>query len=346
MDIVEDDYMTFLKNSLNGLLIVFSLSTFFFINKQKQRLIFFLFCLFVFFNIFFDNKSYFNYIVTISLLTLAAQVPWRKLIESVFFIYILNIILLLSLSYFVSAFFLFDDRFGYRFTAGFENPNTFSLYLIILYSVSILYIEQLPVSKGLLSITSFLLYLLLFFLVYLTFSRTGMALLSIFFVFHQLSLLFNKSRLSLKRKKISITFTLLFLSIASSQFISIALFKSSALVETINTLLSGRVWHSYNLVDALGMPSAFGVDIERYLPIDFYFVNVIYSLGFVCCIIFSYFIFKKIFRTKMTLFMGASLIVFTLLTLTESYFSVLFYSTALFIIFHKNDEYVSAEKCN
>lgn len=340
MDIVEDSFLFFLKTSLNSLLIVFSLLTVFFISSGKQRLIFVFFCFFVFFNIYFGNKSYFNYLVTVSLLVLAAQVPWVKLIESVFFIYISNVFLLFALSFFVNDLFFLDDRFGYRLAAGFANPNTFSLYLIILYSVSILYLEQLAVTKGVLSITSLLLYLFLFVLVYLSFSRTGMALLSIFFILHQLSLLFKKSRLSIKRTYVYIAFVLLFLSIASFQIISIVLFESSTVVKTIDRLLSARVWYSYTLVEELGMPSAFGVNIEKYLPIDFYFINLIYSFGYVSSIVFICFIFKKIFKTKITLFMGATLIVFTLLTLTESLFSVLFYSTALLIIFHKQENYV------
>lgn len=331
----EDTFLSILKIGLNFLLLIFSFLSYFFLESKKGKFLFIIFILIALSNIALGNKSYFNYIITIALITLMTHLNWKQVIESLFFIYICTTGILLLLYPLVEYHYLIDDRFGARFTAGFANPNTLSLYLLMLYSISMLYFETLKVSKSILLFISIIIYSLSCGLIYLSYSRTGMALISLFFIFQVLTLLFKNSRIRLRRKYFFTIFLFLVCFISFFQIYSAIYFQNSSFLKTINQLISGRIWHAYNLYQQVGPPSIFGQNIESYLPLDFYFINIIYGIGFLPVLILSYITLKRIQVLKTTLFMAVSLLLFTLLTITESYFSVLFYSPALAIIFQK-----------
>lgn len=334
---IEDSQLIYItKNIANTTLLSLAFLTFFLIPEKKWRFLFVFFLAISSINIILGNKNYFNYIITISLLLLSSQINWNKLIKSLFIIYLSNIFILSILSSFLSYYFLLDDRFGYRFTAGFENPNTLSIYLLTIFSITISYIETTKISKGIIFTISIFLYFITIVILYLSFSRTGLVLLTLLYICHTLTLLKGNSRLLIHRKMLFMSFLFITTTIIAFQFSSILYFQESTLIQKINHILSGRIWHAYNIYSELGIPKLFGQNIENYLPIDFYFINTIYSIGWLPTIILIVIVLKKIYNLKSSLFMSVSLLLFIILTLTESYFSVLFYSISLFIIFHKN----------
>lgn len=336
LSIEPDGILENMKVFLNLTIIILCVFTYFFIPKLSYRLLFIALIFITLVSSLQGNHNFFNYILTISLLALSSQIRWIKLVESIFYIYLFNILILIIFSIFSKYYYLADTRFGLRFTAGFENPNTFSLYILCLFCISMMYLESLKISKGILAFISILIGITSFILIYLSFSRTGIFLLILLLGSYLFSLLFKESRKLTYRKLITFLIYLLLALIITIQITSTLLFKDSIIIQELNYILSERVRYAYSFYRNVSFPPLFGMNIDKYLPIDFYFMNAIYSIGIIPFSLLSFFVLSKIKNIKITLFMGFSLLIFMVLMLTENYFSVLFYSPALFIIFHKD----------
>ncbi|WER22211.1 hypothetical protein P2E05_19610 [Providencia stuartii] len=237
---------------------------------------------------------------------------------------------------FSDYYFLFDDRFGERFTGGLDNPNTLGQYSLMFFNSIALYLEsknintrsKLPIVTIVFSFTLAVLYL--------TYSRTSLYLCISLYILFLFSLLKKQNSTLQNRlliKKVLVLTSIFFIAL---QFFFISFFKDISVLFIVNELLTSRLWFGNILYNDLGIPPLLhGVNIEQYLPIDFYFIQTIYSLGIIPFTVLFYITLKKLITTPLTLFMAFSILIMLLETMTETYFSVPFYSISLFIIFSK-----------
>ncbi|MDF7666416.1 hypothetical protein PT273_00880 [Orbaceae bacterium ESL0727] len=331
---ITDVEIIFLKNLLNIILTIISFLSIFYIKEKKYIILYILFIFLCFYAIFFlDNNAYSSYILTISLLILSSRINWNDLIKYLFFSSYLSFIFIFLMLIFSNHYSTLDDRFGMRFTAGFNNPNSFAQYLLTLLSISILYFENQIHNKIRLFILSSTLFFIIITIISFTLSRTAL-ILSIFYYILFIISLFSSFK-QIYRKKLVICIIIVAISIMIFQIYSTILFNSNDILIFLNLSLSGRVWLANLMYVAEGLPHLLlGINITDYLPMDFYFIANIYSLGIFPFFIFCFITIKKLFKTRLSLLMGYTLLIMVLETISETYLSVPFYSVALFIIFH------------
>jgi len=172
-------------------------------------------------------------------------------------------------------------------------------------------------------------------LIYLSGSRTGLMMLILCFLGFLWAI---NTRVKVYNKRFSYLYLLMICAIALFQFYLANNFNANGLLITINQILAGRVFYSYKLLSALGgIPIFHGLNIDSYMPIDFYYIQVFYSLGAISAVCFFYIIFSKLTSVKLT--KSAAVVLFTCLmaTATESYFMIPLYNFSLFILFSRID---------
>lgn len=334
---ISESFFISLKDILNIVLLFLLLLSILLLNCRKKQIFLILFMVFSFVNIFiFNNKSYFGYLFIVSLMIYASTINWNILIKIIILANILTILSTTMMTPFSDYYFLFDDRFGERFTGGLDNPNTLGQYSLMFFNSIALYLEsknintrsKLPIVTIVFSFTLAVLYL--------TYSRTSLYLCISLYILFLFSLLKKQNSTLQNRlliKKVLVLTSIFFIAL---QFFFISFFKDISVLFIVNELLTSRLWFGNILYNDLGIPPLLhGVNIEQYLPIDFYFIQTIYSLGIIPFTVLFYITLKKLITTPLTLFMAFSILIMLLETMTETYFSVPFYSISLFIIFSK-----------
>lgn len=341
---IDSEIKKNLSNTFNVVLILLLL---FSIPLFKIKEVFFIFILVVFFAfnfIFYDNIYMFGYLILAFMLMLSNRIEWSGVINSLMLTHLLVIAFTIPVLFFVDDFSMYDDRFGYRITFGFHNPNTFSQYLISLYVVTILFLfENLRNVFLKLSCTMLITFLLLTF-VFFTVSRTGMVL-SIMTGSAFLLCLFCKKDYRIRTMffKLYLTFAILF---CLSQFYMSFAFLDTDWAKYINTVLSGRVWLTKNLVTNIWpIPLFHGVDITEYMPIDFFYVSYFYTLGMIVGVFFVFIFFIKMKSQLLSIPMCVAMWFALVTTFTESYYTIPLYNVGLFIIFSKRKEKIQNENC-
>ncbi|EMF7616454.1 hypothetical protein [Providencia stuartii] len=326
-----------LKDILNILLISLLLIIVFFLQDTKNKLFLLFFVFLTIVNIlFFNNKSYFGYLFLVSLTMYSTRLKWSTLIKIIITSNIFTIILVLIMAPFSDYYFMIDERFGERFTAGLDNPNTLGQYSFMIFSLIALYLETKKINSGLNALIITSIFLITIFILYLTFSRTSLYLCLMFYTLYLFKFIkkdHSELKNRMKLKKALILFSLFLIML---QFFFIIYFKDIPFLFIINEVLTSRLWFGNILYNSLGFPPVFhGANIGSYLPIDFYFIQTIYNLGIIPFAILYYLTIKKLLKTKISLLMFFTLFIMLLETMTETYFSVPFYSISLFIIFSK-----------
>ncbi|EMB2320144.1 O-antigen polymerase [Proteus mirabilis] len=335
--IINNEFIFQIKNFINVFLIISSVTSAFLLSKTRTKFYLAIFTILSIIGLFFfSNKSYLGFLLIISMLILASKIKWENILKIIIFSNIITIIFICFSAYFSEYYFLEDDRFGERFTAGFDNPNTLGQYSLMLFTVTALFselkIKEITTRLFIVSV----IFIIILTILYLTYSRTSLLLSVLFYFLFLICTIYKKSNQFLPRKKIKTLLFLFSFSIIIIQFYFILFFKIDSFLYEVNDLLTSRLWFGNILFNSIGFPNFFiGTNIEEYLPIDFYFIQIIYSFGLIPFSILYFMITKKFFNTKITLLMGCTLFVMLLETMTETYFSVPFYSIALFIIYSK-----------
>lgn len=245
-----------------------------------------------------------------------------------------NIVILiftLPLVFFSDTWGAFDPRYGIRATYGFTSPNIVAMYLFSLYAGLMLYLYACIKSKvvAVLFLTLFLAILSL--LINDTVSRTSILFLILSYVFFIFSLFSNWNK---KHKFLSYSTATILIIICSFQVYTS--FNYNADMGVINLALSNRIGLGSFLFQGEGLPKfAYGIDIEPYSPIDFFFIAYIYSLG----IFFSAFLFilllMRLCSIKINMAIFAICIGGILSTLTERQFLIPLCSIMLYIVYSK-----------
>ncbi|EJF4388333.1 O46/O134 family O-antigen polymerase, partial [Escherichia coli] len=205
------------------------------------------------------------------MLILSNGIYWRDIIRYLSLAHFLVILFIIPLVFFAEKYSFIDDRFGVRYTFGFHNPNTFSQYLISLYVVFLLLFVEVIKKKSLQFLTVIILTLFIYGVISLTGSRTGM-ILTIITGFGFLACTLSKTN-DKKRRKFVYLYILGAGILCFIQYYLALTYNHSEFSKNINTILSGRIWFSSQLTSQLWpVPYFHGVNINDYLPIDFFYV--------------------------------------------------------------------------
>ena len=332
---IDTDTIIYVKGFLNLLIIILCLFTIFYCPFKVKCLIAVTAGLLVFNTVLFDNKAHYEFLVAISICVLSKEIPWRDLIKYILVIHLIVIVMAAPFLFFCDYFFIMDDRFGPRFTGGFDNPNTIGQYLIMLLSVLSLWISEYCRGRKLQVLIFLFIFLYIILCLYLTYSRTSLILAIAMggaFIFTRM---LNYSK---RTSKYFFIFPVLLIIIVTFQFYGIINFGSNWYLSLANEIFTSRLWFGNLLYNALGLPGIFnGQNIDNYLPIDFYFIRMCYSVGILyfvaMCLVFLY----ALKRSRVDIYMWIVLFLMLIDTLTETYFSVPFYSISMFIIFNKTN---------
>lgn len=226
------------------------------------------------------------------------------------------LVMLPFLLLFSNSLYFHDDRY-IRLTLGLNNPNTLAVLIFVLYSAILLCINEVS-ERNKQFVYYFFTTLILSPIILLTYSRT---LIFLFFI-----LLFYFPFREVRMFKISkLTNIFIFTTVAIAQFyLVIAFYNNNGLAFILDKFLSGRIWYSYLLLRDTGVPGLItGMDISNYLPIDFFFVNLVYSSGVLFFIIFSLFYITLLCHLKNdNSFLSIVCFTMIILSFSESVFNI------------------------
>lgn len=226
----------------------------------------------------------------------------------------------------------FDPRYGIRSTYGFTSPNIVAMYLFSMYTGLMLYLYACIKSKSvaILLLTFFL--VMFFILINDTVSRTSLFFLILSYFVFLFSLFFSwkKNRVILSYCSALFVIMILIFQVYTS-------FNYNAELGAINLALSNRIGLSSFLFQGVGFPNAiYGIDIEPYSPIDFFYIAYIYSLGYFLSAFLLILFIIRLCSIKMNMAIFAICIGGLLSTLTERQFLIPLCSIMLYIIYSKS----------
>jgi len=283
-------------------------------------------------SVFFGNIYLYDFIILLPMLSIINGVDRNKLIKLCFYMNIVMVLIIIPFLFESNSYYRVDDRIGLRFSYGFRTENTLAQYLIMLYGLSVLYMYRILTKKTHAIFMALMILPLPYALIYFTGSRTGLFVLILTAAGFVLSFFFKKDEKQyhmLKRALVA-----LIILIASFQMYSAINFSNESWLLLANEILSSRVWLSNILYKSMGAPYFIhGVNLENYMPIDFYFIQYFYSFGIVLSSIFIFVFIRGFFRNTYTMPMLVVIFSSILSTLTESYFEAPTYNFALIIIF-------------
>jgi hypothetical protein len=237
--------------------------------------------------------------------------------------------------FYTDSFVYLDERYGNRLTLGFDNPNTLAYYLFSLFAVLLCLLDRVAMSVGMKNIIALAYALLLLPLLVYSYSRTYLALALLLLALFWLAPLL---RITPGRKLC----TLLLGLILGMQFISVLRWGENPLLdELLNQVLTGRIWFSWQMYQAQGLPNLlFGQNIEAYKPIDFFYFALFYSAGVIASLLLL-FCYYQLLRNLVFLsrFMRWVVAVFLLTTLTETYFLVPVFNISLLLLYQAKSFY-------
>lgn len=329
---ISDEIKNLMSGLFNILLIIcFAISLNFFRFKENC-LIATLTLLFITNAALYNNIYLFGFIIVVFMLLLSSSIQWDILIKCIVLVHCLAFMLIIPLIFFSESYSYIDERFGVRYTFGFHNPNTFSQYLISFFIALNLLIFTIVKNASLKFFFIVMLTLTVFIIVELTGSRTGM-LLTIMTGVGFLLCLFSKN-IFLKRRRFVFLYIVSAFILCSLQYYLVATYSSSELSKLLNTYLSGRIWFASLLTnDIWPIPLFHGVNINDYLPIDFFYIAYFYNLGAIVGLWLVYLFTKKLKNQTYTPAMMIALWLSLTITFTENYFAIPLYNIGVFIVF-------------
>jgi hypothetical protein len=230
---------------------------------------------------------------------------------------------------YTDSFVYLDERYGNRLTLGFENPNTLAYYLFSLFAMLLCLLDRATISLGVKNCAALFFACLVLPLLFYTYSRTYLVLACLLLVLFWLAplLRFTPGRTACG---------LLLCMTLAMQFISVGLWGTYPLLDAwLNQILTGRIWFSWQMYQAQGLPHLlFGQNIESYKPIDFFYFAFFYSGGVLVSLLLL-FCYCKLLRNVVFLsrFMRWVIAVFLLTTLTETYFMVPVFNISLLLLY-------------
>ncbi len=299
-------------------------------NKEKISFIILLiiFCLAIFL---YGNKYYFWCLSAYPLVIFYSRLNDEKTI-SVLLASILSawLIFIPFQLLFSTNFFFHDDRY-IRLSLGFENPNTFAVLLFVVYSLILAFLDRRRDVFG--GAGYIIASLIILPLVYLTMSRTFLLtslLLCAYFPFRQIRLLKIHAKFA----------TIILILIACFQFYLVSGYGThNPASYAFDSLFSGRVRLSYQMYASLGFPGLFlGSDISDYLPIDFFFPNLLFSSGWFFSFFYIIFYIYILSNLKCkTNFISFLCLIMIMLSLAENVFNIPIINYTIFFLYKSRE---------
>lgn len=300
----------------------------FYISNKKEKVIFIIVTLFFLLNFLLNSNVYFFWcFIAFPLLVFYSRITNKLAIT------ILSLSLLLAWAiflpfelFFSDNIFFIDDRY-IRLSLGLKNPNTLALVTFILYTLLLCwvsYINHFTIKMLLLLIISICIFTILWY----TVSRTFIATSILAFLFF---LIQNHDSLIPKRK----SYLLLLFFIIVFQLTSTFYYNNNNILAALDSLLSWRILLANFMYENLGSPNILlGYDIQTYKPIDFFFINLLYSSGWLFFLIFIMFICKisKKLNNIENIF-AVMIFLMLLISITESIFNVIFLNYSLLLLY-------------
>lgn len=314
-------------------------------GDARSRVIFIVVVLIAGLNIILENNSYaLVYIVIYSICYLTSRISWNKIISTTLLNhYIIIVFIAVPIIFFSQRFYIQDERFGERFTAGFEHPNTYGQYALFLFTTITLYLDSCTKQRVVQWIIACSAAFILWLGIYYSYSRTTSYMLVMCLIIFSFTRFLKNT--SFQSVLLSRLWLLLTLCIIAFQFYSIIFYHSMANGIKLNEILSGRLWYGNSLYEHIGMPNLFfGYNIENYLPIDFFFIKYFYGLGIVistASIIVAYVFIR---RNAYSWYTWGCLFLLLAVSITESYLTTPFFCIALFIIFSNSRKHCQSQK--
>ncbi|AHG22974.2 hypothetical protein Z042_22595 [Chania multitudinisentens RB-25] len=229
---------------------------------------------------------------------------------------------------YIDSFVYLDERYGNRLTLGFDNPNTLAYYVFSLFAMLLCLLDRAAMPLGMKNIAALACAILLLPLLVYSYSRTYLALALLLLCLFWLAPLLRVA----PGKKLC---TLLLCMILGIQFISVLRWGIHPQWDAVlNQVLTGRIWFSWQMYQALGLPNLLlGQNIAAYKPVDFFYFALFYSGGISVSflLLFGY---CQLLRNLVFLsrFMRWVVAVFLLSTLTETYFLVPVFNISLLLL--------------
>lgn len=330
---IQDSSIDVLKDTFNILSIVLSGISVFYISKKERVLSFFIGMLLVFNAVIYHTVALYSYFILFCMVCLAKKIEFKELLKIIMLSNILIIIIMIPFISFSDTFFRLDDRFGERLTLGFGNANVMAQFLIMFFSALVLFITNRTKGLILKNLFLLLLFIMIGFVVYYSGSRTGLAMISLCFIGFVWAI---NSRKTLVGKKFKFLYLFCALGIIAFQYYSVSNFNANGILIAINQMLAGRVFYSYRLISSLGgTPILHGMNIDNFMPIDFFYIQYFYSLGLVTAAAFMLFYFKSFWQHSYSKPSAVILLTCLMATATEAYFMIPLYNLSLFMIYHK-----------
>lgn len=254
---------------------------------------------------------------------------------------IFNILLVLPFTFFTEyPLYAPDEVYGIRATFGFYNPNIAAMLILTICMSVCWFLKERSRGRITFLTLSTLIIICGFFLIEMTKSRTSAALLLILLAGVISSTLYPRAAF---RRLFFLSITLLVVGIIFFQFHSIKNYDPS--VPDLNVLLSGRLSLGNTLYVNMGTPDLlYGIDIDSFTPIDFFYVAYFYTNGILLSMLTIYLIIRRIQRIKFD-FLEMSIIVITILTtLTERQILSPHCCLLVYIIYsQRNDELLNKD---
>lgn len=334
---LDDPLVVMTRNIINSLLFVVMGVSFFYI-PNKARLLIILFSIVFAYNIVISgNNGLYNYLILFVVLGLTISLDLKYILTVILSTNIILFLIILPFIFIAGQFFMIDLRYNdERFTLGFGSPNTMSQYLLMLYLSLSLYTYRYTTGKGVFFLTTTIAFSFFFVLIYLSISRTGLALLSMAFLGMIAFGLIKES--DGNNKKIKIIYIISMLAICLIQIYTMLNYPTGGVYTVLNGVLSGRLsMSSYMYLITGYIPLVNGINIEPFLPIDFNFIKMIFSIGIIVSIIF-FVIYIKQFNKKRYSPIGVVILFVGLASsFTESYFAVFFLNISILMVYSKSE---------
>ncbi|HDX9012125.1 TPA: hypothetical protein RQ363_004711 [Klebsiella oxytoca] len=328
---LPDDFLEPTKTFLNIFALAIVMVAFFYINI-KERVAIILVCVWMVINyILFNNYNLYDYVILGTLIFLCRKIMYSDTLKALFysnFCILLSIIPFLLIS---DRAYIQDIKSGLRLTYGFIHPNVVAQYFVSLFFIFCAYSFYKFKGIAIKFILLLTFYCILVFLILPTQSRTSIivitvsALLVLFYLWDD-----NMKNIPLIRKYAIVLIVLVMLTF---QLLGSIYFRDYSWLYLVDYVLSGRLYQGNQLYQDFGFPPLFfGRNIQNYMPIDFYFIGTMYSVGFIFTILITSYLFYLVSKSKIDGPMFVIVLTNLLTMFTEFHFQIPIYSTALFIL--------------
>lgn len=303
--------------------------------SKKELMFFFIigfFCLLTF--VISKSAAIYATLVVIFMAFVAKRIDSKKVSSLCLLGNVVVAVMIIPFLYFSEIQSIFDYRYGFRVTFGFYNPNYAGVVLLYIYISIGWFIGDFVKS----SFYKFLLYSIFAPVILLLMEKTISRTFELLLVSYYMMIVFSTFAKNLKLRKISaVAFFVTMLFIIIFQFYT-AINFTPALMGDLNGTFAGRLSLSSYLYQGVGLPKMFyGVNIEQYQPIDFFFIELFYSNSIFISLWVIYLCFRRLLQIKLDVVETTIIMCCIITTLTQKVILIPCFAYFVYIIFSNRE---------